>query len=80
MKIEMKPSFSRFEKDLKVHLENTFNASAKEDDIEKISQTEETVLEFTKNYLEKYGLTFKDVHQIIESTLDEFAKSKIILR
>jgi hypothetical protein len=73
----MEESIKQFEKDLKVHLEHIFNASTKDDEIEKLSETEKSVLEYVKKYIENSNLTFKDLYQTIQNTLDAFAKSKI---
>lgn len=73
----MEESIKQFEKDLKVHLEYLFNASKGDDEIEKLSETEKTVLEYVKKYIENSNLTFKDLYETIQNTLDVFAKSKI---
>ena len=73
----MKELVEQFEKDLKVHLENTFAASHQEDPIRKLDETEKTVFDYVDNYLLESSLIAKDVERSVQQILDEFAKSKM---
>jgi hypothetical protein len=73
----MKELVEQFEKDLKIHLENTFAASNQEDPIGKLDETEKTVFDYVDNYLLESSLIAKDVERSVQQILDEFAKSKM---
>ena len=73
----MEDLIRQFEKDLRQHLENVYNASLEPDDIKRLAQTEKTVFDFVDDYLLESVLIARDVERITQEVLDQFARSKI---
>ncbi|WP_347049151.1 hypothetical protein [Flavobacterium olei] len=73
----MKELLEQFEKDLKIHLEDTFAASIQENPLRKLDETQKTVFDYVYNYLLQSTLIARAVEQSVQQILDEFAKAKI---
>lgn len=73
----MEDLIKQFEKDLRQHLENVYNASAEPDDIKRLDQAEKTVFDFVDDYLLQSALIARDVERPTQEVLDQFARSKI---
>lgn len=74
----MNEAIQQFERDLKAHLERTFNTSNEQDEIRKLDNVEKTANDFVDNYLLETNLIAGDVMLSVQHVLDEFIKSKII--
>lgn len=73
----MKDLIQQFEKDLRAHLENTYNASLEGDEVKKINAAEKTVYDFVDHYLLESDLIAVEVELPAQRVLEEFLKSKI---
>lgn len=73
----MEDLIKQFEKDLRQHLENVYNASLEPDDIKRLDQAEKTVFDFVDDYLLESALIARDVERPTQEVLDQFARSKI---
>ncbi|MFD1605310.1 hypothetical protein ACFSJW_01815 [Flavobacterium artemisiae] len=73
----MEDLIQQFEKDLRQHLENVYNASLEPDDIKRLDQAEKTVFDFVDDYLLESALIARDVERPTQEVLDQFARSKI---
>ena len=73
----MEDLIKQFEKDLRQHLENVYNASVEPDDIKRLDQAEKTVFDFVDDYLLQSALIARDVERPTQKVLDQFARSKI---
>jgi len=73
----MKELLEQFEKDLKIHLEYTFNSITETDIVKKLDQTEKTVFDFVDNYLLQSSLIAKDVEKATQRIVDQFMKANL---
>ena len=73
----MEDLIRQFEKDLRQHLENVYNASLEPDDIKRLDQAEKTVFDFVDDYLLESVLIARDVERPTQEVLNQFARSKI---
>jgi len=73
----MKELLEQFEKDLKTHLQYTFNSITETDIVKKLDQTEKTVFDFVDNYLLQSSLIAKDVEKSTQRIVDQFMKANL---